>query len=189
MTYDQILSWQYANGVEDDWFVAVGGNPSPQTKTLLEIKAIKDNAPQLQIHVLHAASRDDATAEWVIFESHEEIFAQSIPQRPVYHKEYNKFNATMGQMVSLAQRAVQKNGNTVTSVGHGFVAFETGMTWGSWSGASCSISIEEREPFWFVVRGGGKQNVRGAQLAAIDFGEAAGKAKKVIATMKALAAQ
>lgn len=63
------------------------------------------------------------------------------------------------------------------------------MTWGSWSGASCSITIEEREPFWFVVRGGGKQNVRGAQLAAIDFGEAAGKAKKVIATMKALAAQ
>jgi hypothetical protein len=187
MTYDQILSWQYANGVEDEWFVAVGGNPSPQLKSLLEIKAIKDNAPKLQIHVLHAISKDDPTAEWVIFESHEEIFAQSIPQRPIYNPTYNKFNATMEQMVNLAQRAIRKNGNTVTSVGHGFVAFETGMTWGSWSGASCSISIEEREPFWFVVRGSGKQNVRGKQLAAIDFGEAAGKAKAVISSMKTMA--
>jgi hypothetical protein len=187
MTYDQILSWQYANGVEDDWFVAVGGNPSPHTKTLLDVKAIKDNAPQLQVHILHACSKDDATAEWVIFESHEEIFAQMIPQRPVYNREYKKFNATMEQMLSLAQKAIRQNGNTVTDIGHGFVAFETGMTWGSWSGASCSISIEEREPFWFAVHGSGKQNIRGGQLAAIDFGEAAGKAKKVISAMKSLA--
>jgi len=187
MTYDEILSWQYANGVEDEWLLAVGGNPSPHIKNLLEAKAIKDNAPQSQIHIMHASSLDDSNAEWIIFESHEEIYAQSIPDCPTYHEELDSFNATMEQMVNLAQRAIQERGYSVTSVGHGFVAFETGITWGSWSGVSGSISIEEEDDFWFAVDGGGKQNVRGGQIAAFDFGEAAGRVKKVISTMKAMA--
>lgn len=186
MTYDDILTWQYAEGLDDKWLVAVGGNPSSEVKTLLEIKAIKDSAPTLQIHVLHKSLIEEPEPEWILLELQEEVAASLLPKSPTYHKEYNKFNATMEQMINLAQKAVRNNNFTVTNASHGFVAFETGMTWGSWSGVSGSVSIEEHEPNWFTVSGGGKQNTRGLQLAAFDFGEAKGKAEKVIATMKTL---
>ena len=89
-------------------------------------------------------------------------------------------------MSNLAQRAIRDNGFAVTNVGPKFVAFETGMTWGSWSGATCSISIEEIEMNCFAAHGSGKQNIRGAQLIAVDFGEAKGKVGKVIDRMKVL---
>ena len=93
-------------------------------------------------------------------------------------------------MVKLAVKAVQTAGYKVESVNEivGLVIFETGMTWGSWSGVSGSLTIEEAGGNLFRVSGAGKQNVRGGQFAAPDlFGEARGKVNKVIAKMKELA--
>lgn len=187
MTYDELLTHQYSNGLEDEWFVAVSGHPSPSTKTLLEIKALKDNAPDLEIHVLHASEVEHSPPQWFLLESRDELLQKSIPQRATFHIQYNKFSATLDQMQILAQQAIQQLGYTVTSVGYGFVGFETGMTWGSWSGVTGSVSITEHEPYWFTVQGSGKQNVRGLQLAALDFGEATGKAAKVVKVMKQIA--
>jgi hypothetical protein len=61
------------------------------------------------------------------------------------------------------------------------------VSWGSWSGVSCSLTIEEISPNTFRVLGTGKQNLRGGQLLAIDFGEAKGRAAKAIEKMKELA--
>ena len=59
---------------------------------------------------------------------------------------------------------------------------------GSWSGVSGTISWEEVEPYQFKVTGGGKQNVRGGQVVALNlFDEANGKAHKVVAEMERLA--
>ena len=70
----------------------------------------------------------------------------------------------------------------------GLVTFETGMTWGSWSGVSGSLSIEEVGENQFQVSGTGKQNVRGGQLIALNlFGEAQGKVAKVLEKMRELA--
>jgi len=71
----------------------------------------------------------------------------------------------------------------------GLVTFQTGMSWGSWSGISCSLNIEEVFLHHFRVTGTGKQNVRGGQILALNIGgEAQGKAQKAIDKMKQLAA-
>jgi hypothetical protein len=96
----------------------------------------------------------------------------------------------MALMVKLAMRAVQALGWKLDGANEaiGLVTFQTKMSWGSWSGVSCSLTIEEISQHQFRVTGTGKQNVRGAQLGAIDlFGEAQGKARKAIDTMKQLA--
>ena len=70
----------------------------------------------------------------------------------------------------------------------GVITFETGISWGSFSGVSCSLTIEEVGNDRFRVSGTGKQNVRGGQIMAPNlFGEAQGRAKKVIMKMKELA--
>ncbi|MGE0229785.1 MAG: hypothetical protein AB7U23_14870 [Dehalococcoidia bacterium] len=70
----------------------------------------------------------------------------------------------------------------------GIIQFETGMSWGSFSGVSCTVTLEERGDHTFAARGTGKQNVRGGQIVALDlFGEARKRAQKVINRMIALA--
>jgi hypothetical protein len=96
----------------------------------------------------------------------------------------------MNLMTKLAMRAVQKIGwkLDVANEAIGLITFQTGMTFGSWSGVSCSLNIEEVSPNKSRVSGTGKQNVRGGQLVALNlFGEAQSKADKAIATMKDLA--
>lgn len=116
--------------------------------------------------------------------------AQESLAKVTYDSRSDVFRGTMPLMVKLAVKAVQTVGYKVESVNEtvGLVIFETGMTWGSWSGVSGSLTIEEGGGDVFRVSGAGKQNVRGGQVVAPDlFGEARGKINKVIAKMKELA--
>jgi hypothetical protein len=93
-------------------------------------------------------------------------------------------------MVKLAMRAVQELGWKLDNANEtlGLVTFETGISWGSWSGVSCSINIEQVDEHWFRVTGTGKQNVRGGQILALNFGgEAQRRVAKAIDKMKELA--
>jgi hypothetical protein len=112
------------------------------------------------------------------------------PGTVTYNSGADTFSGTMALMVKLAMRAVQTLGWKLDGANEaiGLVTFQTKMSWGSWSGVSCSLTIEEVSQHQFRVTGTGKQNVRGGQLGAIDlFGEAQGKARKAIDTMKQLA--
>jgi hypothetical protein len=96
----------------------------------------------------------------------------------------------MHQVAKLAMRAVQELGWKLDNVNEtlGLVTFQTGMTWGSWSGVSGSLSIEEVGEYQFRVGGTGKQNVRGGQILALNlFGEAEGKITQVLNKMRELA--
>lgn len=109
-----------------------------------------------------------------------------------YDSEADSFVGSMTAMVKLAMRAVQDLGWKLDQANEslGLVTFQTGMSWGSWSGVSGSLNIEETSPGAFRVAGTGKQNLRGGQLIALNLGgEAQGKARKVIEVMKRLAAQ
>jgi len=109
-----------------------------------------------------------------------------------YDQASDTFTGTMSQMVKLAMRAVQELGWKLDNANEslGLVTFETGMSWGSWSGISCSLNIEEAGENRFRVTGTGKQNVRGGQFVAPNFfGEAQGRAAKAINKMKELAPQ
>ncbi|MBR0936108.1 hypothetical protein [Bradyrhizobium jicamae] len=107
-----------------------------------------------------------------------------------YDSSTDTFTGTMALMTKVAMSAVMRLGWKLTAANEaiGLVTFETRMSFGSWSGVSCSLSIEEVAPNRFRVSGSGKQNVRGGQLLAIDFfGEAKSKVDKAIAKMKDIA--
>ena len=100
------------------------------------------------------------------------------------------FIGSMNMIVKLAMRAIQEQGWTLENANEniGLVTFKTSISWGSWSGVSCSLNITEVSPNNFRIIGTGKQNVSGAQLLALNIGnEAQSKAKKAINTMKKLA--
>ncbi|QZH75369.1 MAG: hypothetical protein JY451_01715 [Erythrobacter sp.] len=66
--------------------------------------------------------------------------------------------------------------------------FTTGVTMGSWSGVSGTISWDETAPYRFKVTGHGKQNVQGGQVVAMNlFDEANAKATNVVREMVRLA--
>lgn len=93
-------------------------------------------------------------------------------------------------VVKLAMRAVEELGWKLDQVNEviGLVTFQTAMSWGSWSGVSCSLNIEETAQGTFRVAGTAKQNLSGGQIAAFDFGgEAEGKVLKAIDMMQKLA--
>jgi hypothetical protein len=106
-----------------------------------------------------------------------------------YDANSDSFMATMPLMIKLAMKAIQGPGWKLDNVneGIGLVTFDTGMSWGSWSGVSCSLNIEEVAENFFRITGAGKQNLRGGQIAAFDMGEAKGRAQKAINKMKELA--
>lgn len=110
---------------------------------------------------------------------------------PTYDRGTGLFHGTLGGLLRLGMRAVQSLGWTVTDANDtiGLLVFETGVTWGSWSGVTGSIAFAEVEPGAWSASGTGKQNVRGGQTLAIDFGEADGKARRVIEEMARLAGQ
>jgi hypothetical protein len=116
--------------------------------------------------------------------------AQSPPVAVRYDRASDTFSGTMTLTTKLAMRAIQKIGwkLDVANEAIGLITFQTGMTFGSWSGVSCSLNIEEVSPNKFRVSGTGKQIVRGGQLVALNlFGEAQSKAAKAIEMMKSLA--
>ena len=116
--------------------------------------------------------------------------AAALPQRVQYNPSTDTFVATMALMIKLAMRAIQELGWKLDNINEsiGLVTFETGISWGSFSGVSCSLNIEEVRQHTFRVRGTGKQNPSGALRLSWDlFSEAKGKAAKAINKMKELA--
>ena len=111
----------------------------------------------------------------------------SQPTKVKYNSNSDNFIGTMALMVQLAMKAVQDLGWKIdqTNENLGLVTFQTSISWGSWSGVSCSLTIEEVSPNTFTVRGTGKQNLRGGQILALNIGgEAKSKARKAIDKMK-----
>jgi DNA-directed RNA polymerase subunit RPC12/RpoP len=111
------------------------------------------------------------------------------PHRAKYDRANNSFIATMPQMIKLAMHAVQDLGWKLDTVNEtiGLVTFQTKMSLGSWSGISVSLNIEQSGENRYRVWGTGKQNVRGAQLLALDLGESKSKVSKAIGRMQELA--
>lgn len=104
--------------------------------------------------------------------------------------ENGHFLATSNQLVDLAKKAIGNLNYRVDSADaqSGTVGFTTGVTMGSWSGVSGTISWQETTPYRYEVSGHGKQNVKGGQVVAMNlFDEANAKARKVIAEMSRLA--
>jgi hypothetical protein len=104
---------------------------------------------------------------------------------PRYDPTTGMFHGSLPDLIRLGVRAVQSLGWTVTDANDnvGLLVFETGISWGSWSGIKGSITFSEVSAGAWHASGTGKQNLRGAQLVAIDFGEADSKARKVIEEM------
>lgn len=106
-----------------------------------------------------------------------------------YDAESEQFIGSMLSVVKLAMRAVQDLGWKLDEANGrlGLVTFQTGISWGSWSGVAGSLSVAEVSAGRFQVTGTGKQNLRGGQLIALNIGgEAQGKARKAIERMKQL---
>lgn len=111
-------------------------------------------------------------------------------KRVTYDVQSDTFVGSMTTVVKLAMRALQRLDWKIDDANEklGLVTFQTGMSWGSWSGISGSLNIEETDVGHFKVSGTGKQNLRGGQLIALNIaGEAQGKASKAIEMMKQLA--
>ncbi|NBR13632.1 MAG: zinc ribbon domain-containing protein [Flavobacteriales bacterium] len=118
------------------------------------------------------------------------ILESDTPTSVKYNSEADNFSGTMNLLVKLAMRAIQEHGWTLENANEniGLITFKTGISWGSWSGVSCSLNITEVSPYTFLITGTGKQNISGGQLLAINIGnEAQSKARKAIETMKKLA--
>jgi hypothetical protein len=114
----------------------------------------------------------------------------NIPIKALYNRSSDSFTGTKLLVVKLAMKAIQEIGWKLDQANEnlGLVTFQTGVTWGSWSGVSCSLNIEEINEFEFRVTGTGKQNLSGGQLIALNIGnEAQSKARKAIDMMKELA--
>ena len=112
------------------------------------------------------------------------------PTRAKYNRSSDTFTGTTTLLVKLAIRAYKIRRWKLESANEtlGLVTFETGISWGSWSGVSCSLNIEEVSPNTFRVTGTAKQNVRGGALFSVDLGgEAKSKARKAIDKMKEFA--
>ncbi len=107
-----------------------------------------------------------------------------------YDKESDTFTGTKLLLVKLAMRAIQELGWKLDQANEnlGLVTFQTGISWGSWNGVTCSLNIEELTQSNFRITGTGKQNLSGGQIIALNIGgEAESKARKAINKMKQLA--
>jgi hypothetical protein len=117
------------------------------------------------------------------------VESTNIPTKATYKRNTDTFSGTKLLIVKLAMKAIQEIGWKLDQANEnlGLVTFQTGVTWGSWSGVSCSLNIEEIKEFEFRVTGTGKQNLSGGQLIALNIGnEAQSKARKAIDMMKEL---
>ena len=113
-----------------------------------------------------------------------------VPKSVKYDSTSDSFKGTMNLLIKLAMRAIQEQGWTLENANEniGLVTFKTSISWGSWSGVSCSLNISEVSSNNFHITGTGKQNISGGQLLALNIGnEAQSKARKAIETMKRLA--
>jgi hypothetical protein len=115
---------------------------------------------------------------------------EDMPSHASYDRKSKLFHGKTSQLVKLAIQAIQNLKWKVDSVneGIGLVTFQTGISWGSWSGTVGSLHFNEASPNFFEVSGSGKQNLSGGQMVALNIGnEAQKRVDKVIATMIELA--
>ena len=95
--------------------------------------------------------------------------------------------ATRQMMTESIKSAILATGYRLDAVDEiaGTASFTTGMTMGSFSGVSGTISYREIAPYRFEVTGGAKQNVRGGQVVAMNlFGEAQAKLDRVLSNLR-----
>jgi uncharacterized OB-fold protein len=75
-----------------------------------------------------------------------------VPTTVHYNPATDTFTGTNILMTKLAMRAIQELEWKLDQANEaiGMVTFETGISWGSWSGVSCSLNIEEMSPIYSV---------------------------------------
>lgn len=108
-----------------------------------------------------------------------------------YDRTTDTFVGTMPQVMRLAVKAIHSIGYKVDNANEtfGILTFQTGMTWGSWSGVTASLQFEDAPGGRIKVSGSAKQNLSGGQVLALNlFGEAQRKVTKVIDEMARIAA-
>ena len=101
--------------------------------------------------------------------------------------ENGAYHATRQMMSDSIKSAILATGYRLDSADEnaGTATFTTGMTMGSFSGVSGTISYREVAPYQFEIIGGAKQNVRGGQVVAMNlFNEAQAKVDRVLANLK-----
>lgn len=111
------------------------------------------------------------------------------PESVTFDANDGTFGGTKVLISRLAAKAIIRLKWKVDSIDEtgGLVGFTTGITWGSFSGVSGSLFVEEAEQGRFTVSGSAKQNLRGGQLVALNlFDESGKKVRRVIDEMKAL---
>jgi hypothetical protein len=171
-------------GPEDHIYVLVGKErKGPFVES--QLRAMW-NAGTLTANALY---RCDGMADWKPLAELLEAKPSAAPERVTYNPKTGTFNGSLTSVMKLAIRAAQKLGYKIDNANEslGILTVQTGITWGSWSGALCSLSFQEVRVNTFQVVGTGKQNISGAQLLAIDLGEAKGRANRVIRRMAQLA--
>ena len=97
------------------------------------------------------------------------------------------FIGTVSLLVKLAAKCINELSWRVDNIDetNGLVSFTTGMTWGSFSGVSGTLLLEEVKPSKFKVTGSAKQNLRGGQVVALNlFNESQKKVDKIVASMQ-----
>jgi hypothetical protein len=184
--------------VSDDHSVAATADTVPVTASVREEKACPFCGEQILVvakkckhcgEFLDRRLRDKSLVD-LPPTSDAPMTRERAPTRATYNPGDDTFTGTMALVVKLAMSAVQELGWKLDNANEnlGLVTFETGISLGSWGGVSCSLNITETSPNQFRVTGTGKQNLRGGQFIAINFGgEAQGKAQKAIDKMRELA--
>lgn len=97
------------------------------------------------------------------------------------------FIGTVSLLVKLAAKCINELSWRVDNIDetNGLVSFTTGMTWGSFSGVSGTLLLEEVKPSKFNVTGSAKQNLRGGQVVALNlFNESQKKVDKIVESMQ-----
>ena len=82
MRHQDFLEWQFQNGLDDTWWLAIGGHVAQRQYSLLEIKALKESSPDSYFAVLHAVYSKEANPEWMDYDLHDRgSIRPSIPHK------------------------------------------------------------------------------------------------------------
>ena len=75
------------------------------------------------------------------------------PKIVEYNSESDLFFGSMNLLVKLAMRAIQENGWTLEQANDsiGLITFKTSISWGSWSGVSCSLNISFYQLLFYLL--------------------------------------
>jgi len=106
-----------------------------------------------------------------------------------YRRADNTFHGSLGTVVQYATLALSDLDWPITGTSEmaRTLTFETPRSMGSWSGVTATLSFFEVAPNVWRVSGAGKQNVRGAQLVALDMGGSTNTVNRVLIKMQAVA--